>query len=301
MQQLGITDEERPVIGAARKRLEETGFPALAIQLDDGRVITGKTSDLMGPSAAVMLNALKAVAGIEKPVHVISPTVIGPVQELKCRYLGNHNPRLHSDEILIALSVSAATDENAARALAALPALKGCEAHSTVILSAADANTFRRIVVAVPERAQFEPGFYRWVERVARLAIEIGCRVEFHAHEETAQLIQGYLNHYHPLIRDEYRPFSSDASLEEFANSLSDDHLFVLVTARHGTISYEKRMSRMQVMMQKYFAQKSFMLVFPDQQGEAVDVPTFIEPHIHGTSGSSPINRWLSRWIRKIG
>lgn len=163
------------------------------------------------------------------------------------------------------------------------------------------ANTFRRIVVAVPERAQFEPGFYRWVERVARLAIEIGCRVEFHAHEETAQLIQGYLNHYHPLIRDEYQPFSSDVSLEEFANSLSDDHLFVLVTARHGTISYEKRMSRMQVMMQKYFAQKSFMLVFPDQQGEAVDVPTFIEPHIRNTSGSSRINRWLSRWIRKIG
>ncbi len=156
MQQLGITDEERPVIGAARKRLEETGFPALAIQLDDGRVITGKTSDLMGPSAAVVLNALKAVAGIEKPVHVISPTVIGPVQELKCRYLGNHNPRLHSDEILIALSVSAATDENAARALAALPALKGCEAHSTVILSAADANTFRRIGVNLTCDARYQ-------------------------------------------------------------------------------------------------------------------------------------------------
>ena len=78
---------------------------------------------------------------------MIAPNVIGPVQELKCRYLGNHNPRLHSDEILIALSVSAATDENAAKALTALPALKGCEAHSTVILSAADANTFRRIGV----------------------------------------------------------------------------------------------------------------------------------------------------------
>ena len=147
MRQLNISDDNRPVIAAARERLEETGLPALAIQLQDGRIITGKTSDLMGPSAALVLNALKAIAGIGKKCHVISPNVIGPVQELKCRYLGNHNPRLHSDEVLIALSVSAATDVNAAKALAALPELKGCEAHSTVILSAADANTFRRIGV----------------------------------------------------------------------------------------------------------------------------------------------------------
>ncbi len=147
MQQLNITDDDRPVIAAARSRLETTGLPALAVELPDGRIVTGKTSSLMGPSAAVVLNALKALAGIEKTCHVISPAVIGPVQELKCRYLGNHNPRLHSDEILIALSVSAATDENAARALGALPALKGCEAHSTVMLSAADANTFRRLGV----------------------------------------------------------------------------------------------------------------------------------------------------------
>ncbi|MBQ8080719.1 MAG: DUF1846 domain-containing protein [Clostridia bacterium] len=145
MRQLGITDEERPVIAAARRRLEETELPALAIQLADGRIITGKTSDLLGPSAAVVLNAVKALAGIDKPHHLIPPQVIEQVQELKCRYLGNHNPRLHSDEVLIALSVSAATDEAAARALAALPELKGCEVHSTVILSAADANTFRRL------------------------------------------------------------------------------------------------------------------------------------------------------------
>ncbi len=145
MQQLGISDQERPVIAAARARAEETEQPALSIQLPDGRIITGKTTPLLGPSAAVILNALKALGEIEKPCHLISPTVIGPVQELKCKYLGNHNPRLHSDEALVALSVSAATDERAARALAQLPLLKGCEAHATVILPAVDDNTFRRL------------------------------------------------------------------------------------------------------------------------------------------------------------
>ena len=147
MQQLSVSDANRPVVGAARRRAEETGQPALAIQLPDGRIITGKTTALLGPSAAVILNAVKALGGIEKPCHLISPTVIGPVQELKCKYLGNHNPRLHSDEVLVALSICAATDERSAHAIAQLPMLKGCEAHSTVILSAVDDNTFRRLGV----------------------------------------------------------------------------------------------------------------------------------------------------------
>ncbi|MBO7664098.1 MAG: DUF1846 family protein, partial [Clostridia bacterium] len=98
-------------------------------------------------SAAVILNAVKRRAGIEKKTHLIPPEVIEPVQERKCKYLGNHNPRLHSDEVLVALSVSAASDPNAALALSALPQLKNCEAHSTVILSAVDDNTFRRLGV----------------------------------------------------------------------------------------------------------------------------------------------------------
>ena len=145
MKQLNLGDETRPVIGAARQRAEETGNPALAIELPDGEIITGKTTDLLGPSAAAILNAVKRLGGIAKKTHLISPEVIEPVQELKCKYLGNHNPRLHSDEVLIALSVSAASDPNAARALTMLPLLKGCEAHCTVILSAADDNTYRRL------------------------------------------------------------------------------------------------------------------------------------------------------------
>ncbi|MDO4994082.1 MAG: cation:proton antiporter [Bacteroidales bacterium] len=163
------------------------------------------------------------------------------------------------------------------------------------------ANTFRRIVVAVPERAQFEPGFTRWVERLARLAIEVGCRIDFHADEETAELIRAYLSNTHPLIRDEYQPLSEETSLADFAEHLADDHLFVVVTARHGTISYEKQMAKLQYLMQKHFAQHSFMIIYPDQQGEATEVQTFSEPHGRELASGTRISRWLSRWIRKIG
>ena len=147
LQNMGLSDENRPVISAARTRAAETGAPALALQLGDGRIITGKTTNLLGPSAALILNVVKALAGIEKSVHLISPTVIEPIQDLKCHYLGNHNPRLHSDEVLLALSICAATDPDAARAMAQLKKLEGCEAHSTVILSGVDDNVFRRLKV----------------------------------------------------------------------------------------------------------------------------------------------------------
>ena len=147
MNHLNLSDSIRPVIAAARTRAEDTGSPALAIELPDGEIVTGKTTNLLGPSAAVILNAVKRLGNIPKNVHLISPEVIGPVQDLKCKYLGNHNPRLHSDEVLVALSVSAASDPNAAKALSLLPQLKNCEAHSTVILPAVDDNTFRRLGV----------------------------------------------------------------------------------------------------------------------------------------------------------
>ena len=147
LQKSGLSDDNRPVIAAARARAEETGEPASALQLPDGRIITGKTTNLLGPSAALLLNALKALGGIEKNVHLISPSVIEPIQSLKCDYLGNHNPRLHTDEILLALSICAATDEKAAIAMKQLPLLKGCEAHSTVLLAQVDNNVFKRLGV----------------------------------------------------------------------------------------------------------------------------------------------------------
>jgi len=156
MRSLGLSDDDRPVIAAARQRAEDTGAPAAAIQLDDGRIITGKTSSLLGPSAAMLLNAVKELAGIRDEIMLLPPAVIEPVQELKCRYLGNHNPRLHTDEVLIALSVSAATNPVAAMALEQLPNLKGLEAHTTVILSGVDMNVFRRLGINVTNDPKYQ-------------------------------------------------------------------------------------------------------------------------------------------------
>ncbi len=110
-------------------------------------MVTGKTSSLLGASAALLLNALKQLAGIPKPEKLIPPEVIGPIQNLKLNYLGNSNPRLHTDEVLVALSITAAENRKAALALSQLPQLKGCEVHTSVILSQVNENVFRRLGV----------------------------------------------------------------------------------------------------------------------------------------------------------
>ncbi len=145
MNQAGITTDMRPVVKAALDRAQETELPAAAIELPDGRIITGKTSSLLGASSAALLNALKALGGIDHRIPLISPTVIEPIQNLKIQHLGNRNPRLHTDEILIALSICAAMNPTAGMALKQLPKLRGCEAHSSVILSPVDETTFRKL------------------------------------------------------------------------------------------------------------------------------------------------------------
>ena len=145
LQQAKIDPSIRPVIAAAQAVAGETGMPAGAIELPGGEVVTGKTTALMGASSATLLNALKALAGIPHEKHLISPQAIAPIQEVKVDHLGSLNPRLHSDEILIALAISAATDPLARQALDHLSELRGCEAHSTVILTSADASTYHKL------------------------------------------------------------------------------------------------------------------------------------------------------------
>lgn len=145
MNKAGVTVEDRPVVAAANARAEETGMPAAAIELPDGRIVTGKTSDLLGASSAALLNALKTMANIEHDEHLISPATLEPIQRLKVGHLGNHNPRLHTDETLIALSISAATNPVADRAIDELEHLRGCEAHSSVILSQVDNALFKKL------------------------------------------------------------------------------------------------------------------------------------------------------------
>lgn len=157
MQQAGAASDIRPVVAQANQAAEETGEPAMAIQLDDGAIIIGKTSELMGCSAAALLNALKYLSGTEGAGnHLIAQSAIEPIQNVKVRYLGSNNPRLHSDEVLIALAASASQDPKADRAMNALAELKGCQAHCSVMLSPADAVTYKRLGLQLTCEPQYQ-------------------------------------------------------------------------------------------------------------------------------------------------
>ncbi|MBR1797504.1 MAG: DUF1846 domain-containing protein [Clostridiales bacterium] len=145
----GIDTADRRCVGAALVRADQTTGPAVAIELADGRMVTGKTTDLMGPSSAALLNALKVLAGIDHSMPLISPNVIEPIQDLKINHMGNHNPRLHTDETLIALSISATTNPVAELAMQQLGNLKNADAHSTTMLSSVDENVFRKLGVNI--------------------------------------------------------------------------------------------------------------------------------------------------------
>lgn len=156
MKQAKITVDDRTVVPVANKLAEETGCAAAALELPDGTIVTGSTSDLLGPSSAVLLNAIKILGGIDKKTHLISRTFIEPIQKLKTRYLGSKNPRLHTDEVLIALSMCAVSDPNAKLALQQLPKLAGCQLHTSAILSAVDINTFKKLGIEFTNEAVYE-------------------------------------------------------------------------------------------------------------------------------------------------
>ena len=148
--------DDRKVVPASLAKEQETGAPAAALELPDERIVYGKTSDLLGASSALLLNALKELAGIDHEHHVISPEAIHPIQELKTKYLGSKNPRLHTDETLIALSVSAADNPEARKALEQLHTLKGCQAHTSVMLSSVDIWEFRKLGIELTCEPKFE-------------------------------------------------------------------------------------------------------------------------------------------------
>ena len=147
MKQAKITTDDRKVTVAAKKRAEELGVACAAIELEDGTIITSKTTDFLGASAALLLNALKYLAGIEHDEKLIKPEAIEPIQALKVNFLGGKNPRLHSDEVLIALALTSVSSENAKRAMEQIPKLEGCQVHTSVMLSEADSKTFKRLGV----------------------------------------------------------------------------------------------------------------------------------------------------------
>ena len=156
MKKARIDPSHRKVVSSALSRAAETDLPAAAMELPDGRIVTGRTSSLLGASASLLLNALKALGNIPDDMHLISPVVIDPIQHLKVDHLGNRNPRLHTDEVLIALSISAATNPMAEYAMEQLSKLRGCEVHSSVILSSVDEKTFKRLGVNLTCEPQFK-------------------------------------------------------------------------------------------------------------------------------------------------
>lgn len=156
MQQADVSVDDRKTVKVALEKAEQTAAPAAAIELSDGTIVTGKTTSLLGASAAVILNALKVLGGIRDDIDLISRIIIEPIQALKTGALGNHNPRLHADEVLIALAISAATNPLAEHALKQVSRLNGCEVHSTVILSEVDRNIFRKLKMNLTCEPQYQ-------------------------------------------------------------------------------------------------------------------------------------------------
>ncbi len=156
MNKYGISLKDRAVAVEANRVAKETNAPAATIELHNGTLVTGKTKELLGAASAAILNALKSLAGLDDELLLLPASIIEPVQDLKVSYLGSKNPRLHVDEVLVALSVSAATDENAAKVLSCLPLLKNCEAHISVIPSSVDAVFFRKLGIHLTYEPEYE-------------------------------------------------------------------------------------------------------------------------------------------------
>lgn len=156
-------------------------------------------------------------------------------------------------------------------------------------------STLRRIVVSVPSRAQFEPGFYRWLERLSRLASNLDCRISFHGRADTIALIQQYERNHHENVRAEYVDMEHWNELPTLASQIKDDHIFVVVTARKGTVSFKNAMERLPEELTKYFSGKNLMIIFPDQYGtDKVDTMTFAEPqHVENQSAYEILIGWM--------
>lgn len=160
-------------------------------------------------------------------------------------------------------------------------------------------NTIRRIQVAVPSRAQFEPGFYRWLERLTRMAVNLECRIQFHGRGDTLQLIKQYVNNRHHEARADYAEMEHWVGLPKLAASIHDDHLFVVVAARKGTVSYKNALERLPEEIEQYFSGKNIMILFPDQHGDSMDEMTFAQPqHTEEKSAYEQLAAWISRLRR---
>ena len=156
-------------------------------------------------------------------------------------------------------------------------------------------NTIRRIQVAVPSRAEFEPGFYRWLERLSRIAGNLECRIQFHGRTETLSLVNEYIKNRHPQVRADYSNMDHWNELPKLANDVADDHLFVIVTARKGTVSYKNALEYLPDEVQRYFNGKNLVIIFPDQYGDQ-EVMTYSQSqHTEERSAWESLARWIDK------
>ena len=159
-------------------------------------------------------------------------------------------------------------------------------------------NTIRRIQVAVPSRAQFEPGFYRWLERLSRVAGNLECRILFHGRTDTLALINEYVRNRHPSLRVDYTTMDHWNELPRLAGTIAEDHLFVVVTARKGTVSYKTALERLPEELTRHFSGTNLIIIFPDQFGEEMDEMTFAEPqHQEERSAYEAVGEWIRRQV----
>ena len=160
-------------------------------------------------------------------------------------------------------------------------------------------NTIRRIQVAVPSRAEYETGFYRWLERLARMAGNMDCRIQFHGRQESLDLIKEYLQNVHPNVRGEYTPMGHWNELPSLAASVKEDHMFVIVTARKGTVSYKNALERLPDEINRYFSGTTLMIIFPDQYGERDDQMSFAQTqHTEERSVYDVLLEWAGRKLK---
>ena len=164
------------------------------------------------------------------------------------------------------------------------------------------ANTIRKIVVAVPEKAEYERGFYRWINRLARMAEDLSCQMVFYAPESTNNLILRYMRERHKSVRDDYEVFESWNDFPALRHEVNTDQLLVVVTARRGSISYQSNFSKLPILLQQHFSHTSLMLIYPDQEEQTGELHDFTDPHRNTTTADTTlVGKWLSKWIGEMG
>ena len=178
--------------------------------------------------------------------------------------------------------------------------LKGTYRQLMIVKCLMPPNVLRRIVVAVPPKAEYEAGFCKWVERLARIGAQLGCRVHFWGHSDTLPRIEGYINKYHNGVRAEYSELEDWEDLLLLTGHVAYDHLFVIVSARKGAISYQNSFENLPEQIMKYFSNNSLMLIYPDQLGDPQEIITFSAPRVHTDNRIyDNVVKWFYRWFRK--